>query len=138
LFFGIWFLFGFWHLEFGIYSGGVLALESLVSLECAPVAQLDRAFPSEGKGRWFEPSQAHHEFGMRLEELVSDRVHRRQSKNCISDLRFRISDTWSASILTSEISNLRCGLPQADSPALLDSLAPTPVDFLFYNFVLSV
>ena len=24
------------------------------------VAQLDRAFPSEGKGRWFDPTREHH------------------------------------------------------------------------------
>jgi hypothetical protein len=79
-------------LDFGFYSEGVVALLFNAGFECAPVAQLDRAFPSEGKGRWFEPSQAHHEFEIRLEEAVSNRVHRRQSAVHMGDFRIRISD----------------------------------------------
>ena len=33
----------------------------------APIAQLDRALPSEGRGRWFESSWVHHSFQRFLE-----------------------------------------------------------------------
>jgi hypothetical protein len=63
--------------------GGVSSIEGLR----APVAQLDRALPSEGKGRTFESSRARHRLVPRSPRFVSASLRGIACRRCAPRLR---------------------------------------------------